>query len=118
MKKAAVAVVGVATLIAAVLTVGAVVRSRQSAGGYAGHYYAIAWLPLGDTRAQALAVRSECGSTQGAASVSDLARSKSRLYAGELVFTVTMRWAPDDERSNPLLACLNGAHLASYAIPM
>jgi hypothetical protein len=105
-------------VIAAAVTVGAVLNSRDAHTTSApGTYEAVAWLPLGDTHAQALRVRSECGATQGAASVSGLGRSNAHLTVGELVFSVKMKWGPDDARSTSLLDCLNGTHIDHYTIP-
>lgn len=86
-------------------------------------YDAIVWLPPQDTIAAALQVRLDCGTTAGAASVSPLKRGRQPFTKSEEVrpknftFTVTMRWGPDDKRSNSLLACLDGPEVAFYAIP-
>jgi hypothetical protein len=82
-------------------------------------YSAIVWLPHGDTQAQAQSVRTQCGAAHGAASVSALSRSTSAQTKGQLVFSIAMRWGPDDKRSNSLLNCLNdNPGIDRYGIPL
>jgi hypothetical protein len=85
----------------------------------AGRSVAVVWLPRADTHAQAQAVREQCGAAPGVASVSELSRSRAFGTANEFVFSISMRWRPDDVRSNPLLDCLNdNARIDHYAIPI
>jgi hypothetical protein len=82
-------------------------------------YSAIVWLPRGESHARAELVREQCGSAPGAASVSALSRSRAIRTADEFVFSIRMRWAPDDTRSNPLLNCLNdNPGVDHYGIPI
>jgi hypothetical protein len=87
----------------------------SSSGGYS----AMVWLPTGDTRAQARLVRAECATVTGASAASHISRSSSARSHGELVFSIYMRWGPDDVRSNPLLDCLNrNRDIDHYVIPL
>jgi hypothetical protein len=105
--------------MAAVGVAFAVTRLGSRVGGRVGPYSAIVWLPLGDSRAQARLVRAQCGSVPGAAAVSGISRSRAGRTAGEFVFSVKMRWGPDDTRSNPLMGCLdNNPRIDHYVIPI
>jgi hypothetical protein len=82
-------------------------------------YFAIVWLPRGESHARAELVREQCGSARGAASVSARSRSHAVQTAHEFVFSIKMRWGPDESRSNPLLTCLNhNPEIDQYIIPI
>jgi hypothetical protein len=88
-------------------------------GGLRGPYFALVWLPRGESHAQAELVREQCGSARGAASVSALSRSRAARTAHEFVFSIKLRWGPDDSRSNPLLNCLDhNPEIDHYGIPI
>jgi len=82
-------------------------------------YSAIVWLPRGESHARAELVRGQCGSAPGAVSVSALSRSRAIPTAGEFVFSIGMRWGPDDARIARLLNCLSdNPGIDHYGIPI
>jgi hypothetical protein len=111
-----IALIGLALVVTGVLVVRTYAgRLSSDTSGYS----AIVWLPRGDTRAQAQLVRAQCGHVASAASASGISRSRSGRSHGELVFSLGMRWGPDDVRSNPLLGCLNhNRSIDHYVIPL
>jgi hypothetical protein len=115
-RKVVIGLIGLSLVVTGVLVVTARAgRFRPDNSGYS----AIIWLPHGYTRAQARLTRAECSHVTGASSASGIARSRSAQTKGELVFSIDMRWAPDDVRSDPLLGCLNhNRSIDHYAIPL